>query len=115
MEKLYYWLFFAFAVVCDVSAVVVMKLVQGHRSITNTVLIMVLYCGSALLSTMALEQLPMSSVYVIWAGLGTTSIVLIEATFFKEPVNTTKLLGIIVIVIGVLTIHFSDILDEGIA
>lgn len=85
-----------------------MKLSQGFSKLIPSILIFVFYGASFSVFTLALKKIDVSVAYAIWAGLGTALITVIGIFWFKEPVNTLKVISLIVVIIGVIGLHVSD-------
>ena len=50
----------------------------------------------------AFKTLPIGTVYAVFTGIGTSSIVIVEMIFFGEPVSIAKLLFIALLIGGVI-------------
>jgi small multidrug resistance pump len=85
-----------------------MKLSQGFSKLIPSILIFVFYGASFSVFTLALKKIDVSVAYAIWAGLGTALITVIGIFWFKEPVNTLKVISLIVVITGVIGLHLSD-------
>lgn len=85
-----------------------MKLSQGFSKLIPSILIFVFYGASFSVFTFALKKIEVSVAYAIWAGLGTALISVIGIFWFKEPVNTLKVISLIVVITGVIGLHLSD-------
>ncbi|WP_147533413.1 DMT family transporter [Bacillus marasmi] len=52
------------------------------------------------------KKLPMGTVYAVFVGLGTAGTVIAEIIFFSEPIKVSKLLFILLLLIGVIGLKF---------
>lgn len=50
---------------------------------------------------MAQQHIPIGTAYAIWTGIGAVGTLIIGIIFFKDPVNTLRLLSALLIVIGI--------------
>ena len=57
--------------------------------------------------TMAIRRIDVSIVYAIWSGLGTAIIATIGIFVFKEPATLLKLVSMMLIIIGVITLNLN--------
>ena len=48
------------------------------------------------------NKLPVGTVYAVFVGLGTAGTVLSEIVFFKEPINSAKLILVGILLLGVI-------------
>ena len=96
------WIYLCFAIIFEVSGTLCLKLSKGFTKIIPSILIFVFYALSFTILTMALKKLDLAVVYAIWAGAGTLIITLIGILWFKEPVNTLKLISLLLIVSGII-------------
>ena len=55
-----------------------------------------------------LKEIPVSIAYAVWAGMGTALVAVIGILYFKETLNTAKLVSIALIITGVVGLHLSD-------
>jgi multidrug transporter EmrE-like cation transporter len=46
-----------------------------------------------------------STAYAIWSGLGTALIAVIGIAWFRESINLPKLMGLVLIVVGVVLLN----------
>jgi small multidrug resistance pump len=49
---------------------------------------------------MSVQKIDLGTAYAIWAGMGTTLIVIFSWLFFKEEMNLVKIIGIGLIILG---------------
>jgi small multidrug resistance pump len=57
--------------------------------------------------TLALKKLDVSVVYAIWSGVGTAVIATVGVLYFREPLTTLKIVGLVAIIGGVMALHMS--------
>ncbi|AKB12628.1 Ethidium bromide-methyl viologen resistance protein EmrE [Methanosarcina thermophila CHTI-55] len=85
-----------------------MKLSQGFSKILPSILIFVFYAVSFFLFTLALKGMDVSIAYAVWAGLGTALITIIGILWFREPVNSVKMISLFIVVVGLIGLNLSD-------
>jgi small multidrug resistance pump len=101
------WLYLVLAIVLEVSGTTAMKLSQGFTKMWPSVLMCLFYGLSLSALTLALKRLEVSVAYAVWSGLGTALIATIGVLWMKEPINTLKILSLMLIILGVVGLHFS--------
>jgi small multidrug resistance pump len=55
----------------------------------------------------AVRKLDIGLVYAIWSGIGTVAIALVGVLAFSEPLTRTRVLGIVLVAIGVVVLNRS--------
>ena len=99
------WWLLAAAIVFEIAGTVSMRLSDGLRHVTPSVLIFVFYAISFALNSFVVRTLGLSVVYAVWSGVGTVVTAAIGIWYFKEPATALKLASIGLVVIGVLGVH----------
>ncbi len=84
-----------------------MKLSNGFKEITPSIVMFALYACAFGCNTMAVRKLDLSVTYAIWSGVGTALTSIIGFMYFKEPASTMRLTGIFLIIAGVAALKFS--------
>ena len=97
-----HWLYLILAIGFEVMGTMSMKLSDGFRQFWPSVAIFVCYGIAFTFNTLALRRLDVSVTYAIWSGAGTAAIAVIGMAWLREPVTTTKLGSLALIVTGVL-------------
>jgi small multidrug resistance pump len=101
------WLYLVLAIVLEVSGTTSMKLSQGFTKMFPTLLMFLLYGLSLSALTLALKRLDVSVAYAVWSGLGTALIATVGVLWLKEPLNTLKVVSLMLIIIGVIGLNLS--------
>jgi small multidrug resistance pump len=102
------WFYLVLAIVLEVSGTTSMKLSQGFTKILPSVLIFLFYGLSLSALTLALRSIDVSVAYAVWSGLGTALIATVGVLWLKEPLNTLKVVSLVLIIIGVIGLNLSD-------
>lgn len=102
------WIYLVCAILLEIFGTTMMKLSNGMTILLPTIGMFIGYilCFASL--AMALKTIDMSVAYAIWCALGIVLIALIGILFFHESFNIPKLLGLILIVIGVVTLKLNS-------
>ncbi|EOM77452.1 QacE family quaternary ammonium compound efflux SMR transporter [Rhodococcus rhodnii] len=102
------FLYLALAIVAEVGATSLLKFTEGFTKLWPSVACLGLYGVAFLMLSRAIQRgLDVGVGYAIWAGLGTTLIVLIGALFLHEPLTAAKVAGVALVVSGVVVLNMS--------
>ncbi|HEX4100878.1 MAG: multidrug efflux SMR transporter [Pseudonocardiaceae bacterium] len=102
------WILLIGAIVAEITATATLKLSDGLTRLLPTVVVAVGYNLSFVLLAQALkENLQVSVAYAIWCGVGTAAITVIGMLTLNEPLTAAKVLGILMITGGVVTLSFT--------
>jgi small multidrug resistance pump len=101
------WVLLVGAILSEVIATSFLKVSDGLTKLVPSVVVAVGYLTSFALLARALKQVQVGVAYAIWSGIGTAAIALIGILFLKEPVSAAKVLGILLIIAGVVTLNLA--------
>ena len=101
------WLYLVLAIVLEVSGTTAMKLSQGFTKLLPSVLMFVCYGLSLSALTLALKRIEVSVAYAVWSGLGTALIATVGVLWLKEPINSLKVVSLMLIIMGVIGLNLS--------
>jgi small multidrug resistance pump len=101
------WLYLVLAIVLEVSGTTSMKLSQGFTQMLPSILMFLFYGLSLGALTLALKSIDVSVAYAVWSGLGTALIATVGILWLKEPLNTLKIVSLMLIIIGVIGLNLS--------
>jgi small multidrug resistance pump len=102
------WIFLIFAFLTEVAGTTAMKLSQGFTRIAPSIAMGAFYTISFGLLTLALKKINLSSAFAIWSGASTALIAVIGFAWFKEPLNATKIISLVLIILGVMGLELSS-------
>jgi small multidrug resistance pump len=103
------WVLLAVAILSELGGSTCMKLSNGFSNLYASILTFVFWGISFSIFIFALKHFDLSFIYAIWAGLGILLVSIIGMVFFKEPVNTMKIVSILIIVVGVVLLNLSGL------
>jgi small multidrug resistance pump len=66
------------------------------------------YALSFYLLALTLQKLELGITYAVWAGAGTALVALIGVTVLGEVLNQAKVVGIVLVIAGVATLHLGS-------
>jgi len=99
------WLMLSLAIVTEVIATLSLRYTEGFTRPLPSISTAVGYAAAFWFLSQALKDVPVSTAYAIWAGVGTATIAVIGFIVLDEPVNLLKTLGIALIVAGVVVLN----------
>ena len=102
------WLLLSIGILTELGGSTCMKLSNGFSNIFASILTFLFWGISFSVFIFVLKHFDLSFAYAIWAGLGILLVSLIGMVYFKEPVNAMKIISILIIVIGVIMLNFSE-------
>ncbi|SDC31593.1 small multidrug resistance pump [Melghirimyces thermohalophilus] len=95
------WVFLILAIVLEVTGTITMKFSHGFTRLLPTLVMFVMYGLSLTALTFAVKRIDLSLSYAIWAGVGTALVTAAGILWFQEPLNTSKLVSLALIIAGV--------------
>ncbi len=101
------WVYLGAAILFEVCGTTCMKLADGFTKPLPSVFVFVFYGLSFWFLTLALKRLEISTTYAIWSGVGTAAIAVIGAVVFHETMSPTRLLCLLLIIVGVIGLNLS--------
>jgi small multidrug resistance pump len=101
------WWFLAAAIVFEVFGTTFMKLSDGLRNLTPTLVMFTLYGCAFACNSMAVRKLDLSITYAIWSGVGTAATAIIGFAYFKEPMTALRVTGVFLVIAGVAALRLS--------
>jgi len=97
------WL--ALAIGSEIVATVSLKLSDGFTKPIPALVVVLGYGFSFYALSVTLRSIPLGVVYAVWSGVGTAAVVLISVFLFREVLDTIKVAGIGLIIIGVVMLN----------
>jgi len=108
IETSYAWLLVGLAVIAEITAALSLRFSNGFTKPLPTALALVAFGSAFYLVSLALVNLPVSTVYPVWAGGGTAGVALLGVFMLKERANLWKGVGITLIVVGIVTLNITS-------
>jgi len=103
-----HWLHLIIAIMLEVAGTTCLKLSGGFSKLIPTLFVFIFYGLSFTFVSFALKVLPVSITYAIWSAVGTAAITVIGLLWFGEEMSAIKLISLLLIIIGVAGLHFSQ-------
>jgi small multidrug resistance pump len=102
------YLFLSGAIVAEVLATSLLKHTDGFSRLWPTLACLLLYgCAFFLLAKALTRGMHVGIGYAVWSAVGTTVIVTIGILVFHEPISTLKIVGVVLVVVGVVTLNLA--------
>ena len=99
------WAYLWATVVLEVVGTLVLRASEGFTLLTPAAIAVACYVLTVVVLSLALRVLPMSLVYIIWTGAGTTGVVLFSVWLFDETMTLWSWLGVLLVICGVMMIN----------
>ena len=98
------WGYLILAIIFEVFGTTMMKLSNGLSNSIPSVLMFVGYIASFAMLAIALKTIDVSVAYAIWSAIGIILISIIGIFYFGESVSLAKVISILVIITGVVSL-----------
>ncbi len=100
------YLYLATAIIFEVLATTALKYSDEFSKLIPSLVVIVGYTIAFYFLTLVLRVIPIGITYAIWSGLGIVLVAVVGVFLFKEVPDTPAMIGMLVIILGVLIIHF---------
>lgn len=94
------WVFLAIASLGEIFGVACINLYLKERKWYWMLLLIISFLFGFIFLAFAMEEIPLSTAYAVWTGLGATGAVLMGILFFKETVSLRRMLFLTCIISG---------------
>lgn len=102
-----YWLFLFLAIALELIGTSLMKISNGLTRLIPSVGMFIAYFLCFSIFSLALKKIDVSIAYAVWSGVGITVISILGVAFFKESINLTKVISLILIITGIIGLNLS--------
>ncbi len=101
------WWLLGLAVCFEIAGAIGLNFSEGFTLLLPTLLALTAFAVALFLVSHVMKSLPVSVAYPIWAGGGTAGVALLGISLFGESVDMLKVIGIVLVIIGVMMINRS--------
>lgn len=102
------YLFLTCAILIEVLATSMLKSTDGFTKLWPTLGCLAGYAVAIWLLAQAISHgMQVSIGYAVWSALGTTLIVVIGVLFLDEPITLAKVVGVVLVIAGVVTLNLA--------
>jgi quaternary ammonium compound-resistance protein SugE len=102
------WVYLIAAGLLEIAWASTLKNTEGFTRPGPSILTAVLYMASLYLLSLGLRDLPASSGYAVWVGIGAVGTALVGIFFLGEPRSALRLVSIALIVLGVIGLRMAE-------
>lgn len=102
------WLYLLLAGLLEIAWASTLKQTAGFTRLGPSVVTAVLYFVSLYLLSLGLRDLPASSGYAVWVGIGAVGTALVGILFLGEPKSALRLISIALIILGVIGLRLAE-------
>lgn len=103
-----YWLSLFLAGLLEVVWAYFMKQSSGFSKLIPSIITLTAMIISFLLLSFSMKNIPLSTAYVIWTGIGAIGSFVVGFALLGEYVNSVKVIGIILITAGIILMKTSS-------
>ena len=96
------------AIVAEVLGTTALKVSDGFSRLWPSIATVVGYAISFVLLAQCLKSMAVGTAYAIWSAVGTALIVAIGVLFFGGSLGPVKLIGIVLVIIGVVLLNVTS-------
>ncbi|EOD9423277.1 DMT family transporter [Vibrio campbellii] len=101
------WLILILAGLLEVVWAVGLKYTDGFTKPAPSIANVTAMAASFYCLSIAMRSLPLSIAYTVWVGIGMVGAVIFGVVFLKEPINTFKVISLMLIITGILGLKLS--------
>lgn len=102
------WLFLILGVMAEATSHVALKATDGFTRPMPIAIVLLGHLVAFLFLAQAMKGMPVGIVHALWAGLAITSVSVISALFYKQHLDITAWIGIVLIASGVVVVSLSN-------
>lgn len=99
------WIYLWATVVLEVVGTLALRASEGFTRLVPAIAAISCYVLTVVVLSLALKVLPMSLVYIVWTGAGTTGVVLFSVWLFGETMTLWAWIGVLLVICGVSMIN----------
>lgn len=106
------YIFLSLTILFGVCGTSLTKITNGFTLLVPTILVFVCHIISFYFFALCLNSLPLSLAYAIWSGIGTALVAVVGVAIFSEKLGFTKIIAIILIMIGTHVLNKSQSINR---
>ena len=93
------------AILSEIVALTALRYADGFNKPLPILVVVIGYAFSFYGLSIVLKAIPLGITYAIWAGLGTTGMVVVGLLMFREKLDMPTIMGIVLIISGVVVLN----------
>jgi len=102
------WLLLFSAGCIEIVFALSLKYNEGFTKLWPSIITAVSGIGSFGLLMWSLKTLPVGTAYAVWTGMGAVGVAIMGIILFKESMDWTRLLSILLVIIGIIGLKLTD-------
>lgn len=102
------WLYLVIASVFEIVWAISLKFSNGFTRLVPSSVTIAGMIVSFYFLALATKTLPIGTAYAAWTGIGAVGAIIIGTLFLDEPISLTRILFMILILVGVLGLKFTS-------
>jgi quaternary ammonium compound-resistance protein SugE len=84
------------------------KLTNGFTKLVPSIIFLVCATASFMLLSRAVRELPISTAYAVWTGIGAAGTAVVGILLYKEPASALKILCLATLIASVVGLKFAS-------
>ena len=102
------WVYLVLAGLFEVGFASTIKLTNGFTKLVPSIIFLVCAIASFMLLSRAARELPISTAYAVWTGIGAAGTAVVGILLYKEPASALKLLCLATLIASVVGLKFAS-------
>ncbi|MGI6432394.1 MAG: DMT family transporter [Sphaerochaetaceae bacterium] len=102
------WIALLVAGVLEIVWAYAMKLSEGFTQLVPSIITLGAMIVSFWLLSFAMRTIALGTAYIVWTGIGAVGAFLVGIIVLSEPVNATRIIAALLIVLGLLLMQLSS-------
>ncbi len=102
------WMLVGGAIIAEIAAAILLRSSEGFKKLVPTVAALAAFGSAFYLISLALIDLPVSTVYPVWAGGGTAGVALVGILMLGEKASVLKGVGVALVVTGIVLLKIAS-------
>jgi quaternary ammonium compound-resistance protein SugE len=102
------WLILIAAGIIEIGMAIALKYAAGWTRVVPSVLGLLAALASVFLLTLAVRNLPVTTAYAVWTGIGAAGVSLIGILMFGESAHPLRILCLLAVFGGVMGLHLME-------
>lgn len=95
-------LMFLIAVLLELIGNFIISYTEGFTVLVPSIVCFVIYSLSAVFFGFSLKEINLGIAYAVWSGVGIVFLAIVSVAWFKLPLTTADIIGLVMITIGVI-------------
>ena len=99
------YVFLGLAIIAEIIGTTTLKATEQFTKLMPSVIVVISYCASFYLLSVAIKSIQVGTAYAIWCGVGIVFVTALSAIIYKQMPDTPAVIGMLLIVAGVIIIN----------